>query len=87
VWVNNTNVIATTQGTLVDPAQLGGSGGVAKTAIKLPDVVANNVLIALIEVKVGTGVSFIPGTTNFNATNITTTFFDTSVIPTIPQKS
>ena len=80
LWVNNTNVLATTQGPLVDPVLL--FGGSAKSIIKLPDVVSNNVLIGLIKVKVGVWASFVPRTTNFNATNITTTFFDVSSMPT-----
>src|SRR5690349_13939504 len=76
IWVNNTNTIATTAGRIVDPATLGGAGGTAKTVIPFPDVVANNVLIGLLEVKVGVGASFVPGTTNLNASNITATFFD-----------
>lgn len=87
VWVNNTNVIATTAGKIVDPATLGGAGGTAKNVIPFPDVVANNVLIGLIEVKVGVGASFVPGTTNLNATNVTATFFDTSTMPTQPKQS
>src|SRR5258706_922375 len=54
VWVNNTNVLATTQGPFVDPATLAGAGGANTNVIKLPDVVSNNVLIGLIKVKVGT---------------------------------
>jgi hypothetical protein len=87
LWVNNTNVIASTQGPSVDPALIGGSGAVSKLAIRLPDVVTNNVLIGLVKVKVGVGATFVPRNTNFNATNITTTFFDTSTMPAAPQQS
>jgi hypothetical protein len=83
VWVNNTNVIATSQGPIVDPAQL-GNGGTAIKVLSLPSGVANNVLIGLNKVKVGVGATFTPKTTNLNATNVTATFFDTSVMPTIP---
>jgi hypothetical protein len=84
IWVNNTNVIATTAGQIVDPATLGNGGTNVRTTV-YPPVVANNVLIGLLKVKVGVGASFVPGTTNLNATNVTATFFDTSVMPTIPQ--
>lgn len=84
IWVNNTNVIATTQGPNIDPATL-GNGGTSVRALIYPPVVANNVLIGLLKVKVGTGATFTPRTTNLNATNITATFFDTSVMPTVPQ--
>jgi hypothetical protein len=87
LWVNNTNVLATTQGAIIDPATLAGTGGTAKGIIKLPDVVSNNVLIGLIKVKMGVGATFVPRTTNFNATNITTTFLDVSTMPTLPQQS
>lgn len=85
VWVNNTNVIATTQGAIVDPAKL-GNGGTSEQVIPYPEVVDSNVLIGLIKVKVGTGATFTPHTTNLNATNVTATFYDVSVMPTIPQK-
>lgn len=84
VWVNANNAIATTQGKIVDPAKLGGSGGQGVNAVPLPDVVSGNALIGLIKVKAGTGVTFTPGTTNLNATNITTTFLDCSTMPTVP---
>jgi hypothetical protein len=88
VWVNNTNSVATTAGSIVDPATLtGANNAINKNVVKLPDVVSNNVLIGLIKVKVGTGVTFTPGTTNLNATNITTTFFDVSGMPTAAQQS
>ena len=87
VWVNNTNVIATTAGPIVDPATLGGTGGMAKSVVRLPDVVSNNVLIGLVKVKVGVGATFTPKTTNLNATNVTATFLDTSVMPTQPAQS
>lgn len=80
IWVNNTNVLAITRGPLVDPAKL--TNGDQTKAIAMPDVVENNALVGLIKVKVGTGATFTPGTTNFNATNITTTFHDCSVMPT-----
>jgi hypothetical protein len=89
IWVNNTNVIATTQGPLVDPAEL--TSGLAKLAVPFPDVVSNNVLIGLLKIKVGGGGSgnqtFTPGTTNLNATNITATFYDTTVMPSKPLQS
>jgi len=87
LWVNNTNVLATTQGPLVDPATLAGSGALAQKVIKYPEVSANNVLIGLIKVKVGVGGSFVPRTTNFNATNITATFIDVASVPTLMQQS
>lgn len=87
VWVNNTNVISTTAGPLADPAQLAGAGGFARNVMQFPALVGNNALIGLIKVKVGTGATFTPNTTNFNATNITTTFYDTSTMPSIPQQS
>lgn len=79
VWVNNTNTIQATRGALVDPAKL--TNGTAQLAVAMPDVVANNALVGLIKVKVGTGATFTPGTTNFNATNVTSTFYDCSVMP------
>src|SRR5262249_31378679 len=87
IWVNNTNVIKTTQGLIVDPSKLGGTGGTAERVIPLPPVVANNVLIGLLKVKVGVGATFVPGTTNLNATNVTATFVDTSDMPTQPAQS
>jgi hypothetical protein len=87
LWVNNTNVVSTTQGAIVDPANLAGTGGLAKDVIAFPDVVDNKVLLGLLRVKVGTGATFTPGTTNLNATNITATFFDTTVMPTKPLQS
>lgn len=84
IWINNTNVLAVTRGPLVDPAKLGGTGGSQALAAAMPDVMANNSLVGLIKVKVGTAVTFTPGTTNFNATNITTTFYDCSVMPSAP---
>lgn len=84
VWVNNTNVIATTQGKIVAAAKL-GNGGTGELVVPYPDIVANNALIGLIKVKAGVGVTFVPGTTAFNASNITSTFFDVSMMPTVPQ--
>jgi hypothetical protein len=85
VWVNNTNTLAITRGALADPAKL--TNGTQQIAIAMPDVVANNALIGLIKVKVGVGATFTPGTTNFNASNITTTFYDCSVMPSGPLLS
>jgi hypothetical protein len=87
IWVNNTNVISTTEGKIVDPAKLGGTGGTAEKSIPYPDPQDTKVLIGLLKVKVGTGATFTPGTTNLNATNVTATFYDTTEMPAIPQQS
>lgn len=87
IWVNNTNSISTTAGPLSDPAQLAGAGGFGTSAMRFPLLVANNALIGLIKVKVGVGAQFTPGTTNLNATNITATFYDTSVMPVAKHQS
>jgi len=89
IWVNNTNVVSTTQGPIIDPAGL--TGGTAKDVGSFPDVVDGKVLLGLLKIKVGGGGSgvqtFTPGTTNLNATNITATFYDTTVMPTKPLQS
>lgn len=85
VWVNNTNAITTTAGPIVDPATLAGVGAISQKTLEFPAAMSNNVLIGLIKVKVGTGATFTPNVTNFNATNITTTFIDTAIMPTIKQ--
>jgi hypothetical protein len=85
IWVNNTNVLAITRGALVDPAKL--TNGTQQAAIAMPDMERANALVGLIKVKVGVGATFTPGVTNFNATNITTTFYDCSVMPSMPLLS
>lgn len=88
MWVNNTNTIAYTRGALVDPADVGNVAvGRAVKVVPLPDLTSGNALLALVKIKVGTGVTFTPGTTALNATNVTATFYDTSVMPTQPDQS
>ena len=82
VWVSANNVFSTTQGKIVSSQDALSTGG--KTVVPYPDVISNAALIGLIKVKAGVGVTFTPGTTNLNASNITTTYIDASGMPTVP---
>jgi hypothetical protein len=82
VWVDSAGTMTTTQGAVIDNADLTAG----KKVIALPDVVASKALIGLI--KVSTAVAtFTPGSTDLNATNVTDTYYDTSVMPTPPFTS
>jgi hypothetical protein len=80
VWVSENNVFSTTQGKIVATADT----ATGKAVVPFPDVISNAALIGLIKVKAGVGATFTPGTTNLNASNITTTYVDCSVMPTAP---
>lgn len=84
VWVNN-NTITTTQGPIVDSTKVASTGGT--TVVPYPNVISGNALVGLIKVKAGVACTFTPGTTNFNATNVTTTFMDTACMPATPLLS
>ena len=88
VWVNSGGNVSTTQGKIVATADLSvASGGTGKTVVPMPDVISANALIGLIKVKTAGAAVFTPGTTAFNATNVTATFYDTSSMPTAPLAS
>jgi hypothetical protein len=80
VWANNTGVFSTTQGDIVDSKEVEDG----KRSLSLPDLVSNKALIGLIKVKAGVLATFTPGTTNFNATNINTTFVNVGTSPVTP---
>ena len=82
VWVSANNVFSTTQGKIVTSTDALSTGG--KTVVPFPDVISNAALIGLIKVKAGVACTFTPGTTNLNATNVTTTYIDCSSMPTVP---
>lgn len=85
LWVNAAGTFSTTQGKVVDTASL--SAGTAQKVVPLPDVIASNALVGLIKVKTAGAATFVPGTTNCNATNVTCTFYDTERMPTVPYTS
>lgn len=85
VWVDSSGNITTTQGAIVDTASL--SGGTGTKVVAMPDVVASKALIGLIKVKTAGAATFTPNTTAMNASNVTTTFYDTSVMPGSPLTS
>jgi hypothetical protein len=80
VWANNTGVYSTTQGAIVSSEEV--SSG--RTVVPLPELVSNKALIGLIKVKAGVVTTFTPGTTNFNATNVNTTFINVATHPVVP---
>lgn len=82
VWVGQNNNFFTTQGKIVASQQALSTGGTV--VVPYPDVVSNAALIGLIKVKAGVATTFTPSTTNLNATNITTTYIDASLMPTVP---
>lgn len=82
VWVDSANTISTTQGNIVDNTDLTND----IDALKMPDVVASKALVGLI--KVSTAVAtFTPGSTDLNATNVTDTYYDCSLMPAMPLVS
>lgn len=85
LWVNSAGTFSTTQGKVVDTASL--SAGTGQKVVPLPDVIASNALVGLIKVKTAGAATFVPGTTNCNATNVTCTFYDTNRMPTAPYTS
>ena len=80
VWENNTGIVSTTQGEIVSSQEVEQG----KRSLPLPDLVDNKCLIGLIKVKAGVAATFTPGTTNFNATNINTTFVNVGTAPVKP---
>lgn len=80
VWVAENNTFQTTQGKIVATADTAAG----KTVVPYPDVISGAALIGLIKIKAGVSATFTPSTTNLNATNITATFIDCSVMPTAP---
>jgi hypothetical protein len=88
LWVASNNTLTVTKGANVDSTKLSGTTGrTAEKVLPYPDVVNGAALVGLIRVTAGTGTSFAYGTTNFNATNINTAFYDTARMPTIPLTS
>lgn len=82
LWVSANNVFSTTQGKIVASTDALSTGG--KVVVPYPDLISNAALIGLIKVKAGVNATFTPSTTNLNATNITATFVECSVMPTVP---
>jgi len=80
VWENNTGIVSTTQGEIVNSQDVEGG----RRELPLPELVSNKCLIGLIKVKAGVAATFTPGTTNFNETNINTTFINVGTPPVTP---
>lgn len=88
LWVASNNTLTVTKGANVDATKLSGTTGrTGEKVIPFPDVVASASLYGLVRVTAGTGATFQYGTTNFNATNINTVFYDCAVMPTVPLTS
>lgn len=85
VWVNAAGTVSTTQGKIVDTASLSSSGGTK--VVPMPEVVSAAALIGLIKVKTAGAATFVPGTTNLNATNVTATYQDTMRMASTPALS
>lgn len=82
LWLDNGNNITSTQGSIVDTASLSSTGGTK--VVPLPNIVSDKALFGLVKVKTAGAATFVPGTTNLNATNVTATFYDCSVMPSKP---
>jgi len=80
VWENNTGIVSTTQGEIVNSQDVEDG----RRELPLPELVSNKCLIGLIKVKAGVAATFTPGTTNFNETNINTTFINVGTPPVTP---
>ena len=85
LWVSANNAISTTQGKIVNTADLSSSGG--KTVVPFPDVIANSALIGLIKISTRGTATFVPNTTGLNATNVVNNILNCSAMPTIPHLS
>lgn len=73
-WLDSAGALVVSQGPVV------GAGGVAP----LPPFVNNRTLIGLAKVVTNASTTFTPGTTAFGAAGVTTTFYNTSVMPGTP---
>jgi hypothetical protein len=82
VWLNASGTISTTQGPIVSANDV--ANGLA--AVELPAVEDDKALIGLIEVETG-NTTFIPGTTNLDAANVTVTYVDCGTMPQSPFTS
>ena len=82
VWIDSSNVLSTTQGPIVSNTDVTAG----KTVIPLPAVVDAKALVGLIKVRTAVA-TFTPGTTCTNATNITSTKYDTFAMPVAPFTS
>lgn len=87
LWVASGNTMSVTRGGVVDATKLTGTGRSGQLVIPYPEVEASKALVGLVKVVAGTGTTFQYGTTNFNASNVTTTFYDCSRMPVTPLTS
>lgn len=76
-WLDAAGALSVTQGDVV------ASGGPTSVA-PLPPYLNNRTLIGLAKVRTDGTTTFTPGTTAFAATGVTTTFFNTAVLPGTP---
>lgn len=76
VWLNTGGSFSTTQGPVVSQTDVTNG----KNAVRMPDVIDDKALVGLIKVKTAIA-TFTPGTTNLNATNVTNTYYDVSLMP------
>lgn len=88
LWVASGNVLSVTKGDNVESTKLAGTTGrTAEKVLPFPPTPSGAALLGLIRVTAGTGTQFQYGTTNFNATNINTVFYDCARMPTVPLTS
>lgn len=87
IWVASGNVMSVTRGEIVDATKLTGTGRSGQLVLPYPNVEASKALVGLVKVVAGTGTTFQYGTTNFNASNVTTTFYDCARMPVTPLTS
>jgi hypothetical protein len=84
VYVNSTNTVSTQQSAVVNSASVG-----VTDVIPLPPLPIDNssVLIGMVKVQTTNAATFVPGTTNLNAANVTVTYYDVTVPPSKPFNS
>ncbi len=80
VCLNSSGTLSTVLGTAVSNADITAGNG----AIEWPQPAADTCPIGALKVKNASGSTFTTGTTAFNATSITTTYYDLFAVPTAP---
>ena len=81
LWVSANNAISTTQGKIVNTADL----ATGKVVVPFPEMIANAALIGLVKIKTQGAATFTPNSTAMNATNVINNILNCVAMPTVPH--